>query len=119
MNTTKPEHTPTRPENRFAFTSHTSMEAETEVRIAIEVLCENLYPAQQGWGDEMATAIDCLKHHQANIIKAVNAYDENQRTIAELRKALGDIVDANNAYGDVIGGKLLAQALAALERSKP
>lgn len=59
------------------FHSRNGMDGPTEIRIALEVLCENLFPAQQGWGDEMATAIDTLKHHKQEIVVAVNERARN------------------------------------------
>jgi len=112
MNTTKPEHTPT--------PWYYEQDGDGPKRYWDKYICAN-----DGAGrictvnSPNGAGVGEVESNARFIVTACNAYDENQRTIAELRKALGDIVDANNAYGDVIGGKLLAQALAALERSKP
>ena len=45
-----------------------------DISIALDIIDENLYPGQTGWGLEMATAIDELHFHKPAIVKCVNAH---------------------------------------------
>ena len=61
-----------------------------DIRIALDIIDENLYPGQTGWGLEMATAIDELHFHKAAIVKCVNAHAELLAALEEMFAAWRD-----------------------------
>jgi len=102
MNTTKPEHTPT--PWVYEKLSH---------GYAFAILTSN-FNEETGQGFCIARTSDTMPEADAQfIVTAVNAYDENQRTIAELR----ELIKFAASEGITDGWRDAARA--ALERSKP
>ena len=114
MNTTKPEHTPT--------PWYYEQDGDGPKRYWDKYICAN-----DGAGrictvnSPNGAGVGEVESNARFIVTACNAYDENQRTIAELRDLLGKI--ARSACLDQRNGDrcicFACEALAALERSKP
>ena len=115
MNTTKPEHTPT--------PWYYEQDGDGPKRYWDKYICAN-----DGAGrictvnSPNGAGVGEVESNARFIVAAVNAYDEDQRTIAELRRVLVLCEKALASHEDPNPGEALVsarQALAALERSKP